>query len=898
MSETISTQTIIGDYSVVSKIGEGGMGEVYRARDTKLGRDVAIKVLPAAFSADSERLRRFELEAQAAGSLNHPNILVIFHIGMHGGAPYIVSELLEGETLRQRMTGGALPQRKAIDYALQTARGLAAAHDKGIVHRDIKPDNVFVTNDGRVKILDFGLAKLSGASDRLQSHTKAPTRKVNTDPATVMGTMGYMSPEQLKGQQADHRSDIFSFGAILYEMLSGKRAFRGDSMAETMSAILREDPPDLSETNKTISSALERVVHHCLEKNPAERFHSARDLAFAIESLSGTAIRSDQTMTMAAVPAETDSHQGAGIFRLFGNARLAWMAAAVLLLGLLAALLFAMQSRHQPAGETQVTRLVIPLPKGTNTVGFTAPMLALSPDGRRLVVSAVDAAGKRQLWLRPLDSFTTQLLAGTDGAYGPFWSPDGRHIAFFADNKLKKLDTGSSVIETICPAGVGEGADWNRQGVILFSNGLGTGLWRVNAAGGTPQAVTEVDAAHGEGSHFFPSFLPDGTHYLFQVDGDKSVYGIYVGSLDTRERKQLFALDVSTPAIWTLPGYVFYSLNNNTLLARAFDPDLLELQGEPFRVADNVIITGPGNARFTVANGVLAFIQGGEAETVQLTWRDRGGKRLGVAGPAAPWMDLGLSPDERTAALTRDEPSRAPSLWLLDLTQGATTNLKSEGDNFSPVFSPDGKQLAFSTTRDAPPNLFLKRLIGNASEERLQNTTSSVSRPSSWSPDGKFLVFSMRDLKGQRDLWLMPMTGERKPQPLLQTKADEHAGRVSPDGKWLAYQSDESGNNEIYVTQFSQPVRSWRISTSGGVNPFWRGDDKELYFVSGNKLMAVSVNGGTEFQSGTPQPLFEVEGGRYAPSKDGQRFLTTVVTEKAPAPSINVVLNWTAEVRK
>src|SRR5512143_1107726 len=326
MSETISTKTIIGDYIVVSKIGEGGMGEVYRARDTKLGRDVAIKVLPAAFSEDSARLARFEQEAQAAGSLNHPNILVIFHIGTHQGAPYIVSELLEGETLRERMAGGALPQRKAIDYALQIARGLAAAHEKGIVHRDIKPDNVFVTNDGRVKILDFGLAKLSGEPDGFQSRTEAPTRKVNTDPGTVMGTMGYMSPEQLKGQPADHRSDIFSFGAILYEMVSGKRAFRGDSMAETMSAILREDPPDLSETNKTVSPARERVVRHCLEKNPAERFPSARDLAFALESLSGNATSSDQPMTMAAATAEADSHHAAGLSRLFRNARLAWIA--------------------------------------------------------------------------------------------------------------------------------------------------------------------------------------------------------------------------------------------------------------------------------------------------------------------------------------------------------------------------------------------------------------------------------------------------------------------------------------------------------------------------------------------------------------------------------------------
>src|SRR2546421_2340230 len=325
MSETISTDMVIGQYRVISKIGEGGMGEVYRARDTKLGRDVAIKVLPAAFSADAERLRRFEQEAQAAGALNHPNILVIFHIGTHEGAPYIVSELLEGETLRERLGAHAssvpLPQRKAIDYALQTAHGLAAAHTKGIVHRDLKPENLFVTNDGRVKILDFGLAKLTGTGDGTQSQTEVPTRRVDTDPGMVMGTMGYMSPEQLKGQPADHRSDIFSFGAILYEMLSGKRAFRGDSMAETMSAILREDPPDLSETNKTVSPSLERVVRHCLEKNPEERFHSARDLAFAIESLSGTATNSGQTMTDETTA--TERRETAGMSRLFGNARLA-----------------------------------------------------------------------------------------------------------------------------------------------------------------------------------------------------------------------------------------------------------------------------------------------------------------------------------------------------------------------------------------------------------------------------------------------------------------------------------------------------------------------------------------------------------------------------------------------
>jgi len=900
----LSAGTKLGRYEIRSKIGEGGMGEVYRARDEKLNRDVAIKVLPAAFSEDVDRLRRFEQEAQATGTLNHPNILAVYDVGLYEGALYVVSELLEGETLRERMAGAALPQRKAMDYALQIAHGLAAAHEKGIVHRDIKPDNVFVTNDGRVKILDFGLAKLTGGLDGNQSQTEVPTRRVDTDPGTVMGTMGYISPEQLKGQPADHRSDIFSFGAILYEMLSGKRAFRGESMAETMSAILREDPPDLSETNHAVSPALERVVHHCLEKNPAERFHSARDLAFAIESLSGTATSSGQTMTMAGVTTATEGRKIAGMSRLFGNARLAWIVAALFLLALVTALGLALFYIRQPSPEAQVARLSINLPPGTTTVANTAPVLALSPDGRRLVFGASDAAGKSQLWLRPLDSFATQPLSGTDGAAFPFWSPDGRHIAFFVDNKLKKLDVGSGVIETICQGGAGQGGDWNRDGVILFSEGDGTGLSRVNAAGGKPEAVTEMDAADEERVHNFPSFLPDGKHYLFHIRGGDNP-GIYVGSLDAGDRKLLIPLSAdganATRAVWSPQGYILYALNRRTLLARAFDPDRLELQGEPFRVAENVIVSQAGNARFAIsANGVLAFIQGGAADTVQLTWRDRNGKRLGVIGPAAPWLTFRLSPDERFAALIRDEPNRLSSLWLLDLLQGATTRFITEGNNGEPVWSPDGKQLTFFSARNSPPTLFLKPLAGNVPEERLLQSRFQSS-PASWSPDGKSLIYGIFSPLTRGDIWLLPLSGERKPQPLFQTKSNERFGRVSPDGNWLVYQSDESGSNEIYVTQFPQPARSWRISTSGGVNPFWRGDGKELFFVSGNKLMAVSigsVSGGAEFQAGTPQPLFEIEGINYAPGRDGQRFLTGVVTEKAPVPPINVVLNWTAVLKR
>jgi len=702
-----------------------------------------------------------------------------------------------------------------------------------------------------------------------------------------------MSPEQLKGQPADHRSDIFSFGAILYEMLSGKRAFRGDSMAETMSAILREDPPDLSETNRTVSPALERLVRHCLEKNPEERFHSARDLAFAIESLSGAATSSGQTETLTAPGRET-----AGMSRLFRNARLAWIVAAVFLVALVTALALALLYSRQPPPESQVTRLSIDLPKGASASFLNIPLLALSPDGRRLVFTAVDPAGKGQLWLRPLDSFSSQPLAGTDGAYWPFWSPDGRYIAFFADHKLKKLDTGTGVVESICQAAIAVGGDWNRDGVILFSDE--TVLLRVNAAGGNPEVVTELNAANGETEHVFPSFLPDGKHYLVRIFG-RERDGIYVGSLDSKERKLLIPLSRdsanATRAFYAPPGYILYAINRTTLLGQAFDPVRLEVQGEPFRIAENVIVTGGGSARFTVsANGVLAFIQGGEGDTVQLTWCDRSGKRLSQAGPAASWTEVSLSPDERFAAVIRREPSNYHSLWLVDLVQSATSRFVTEGDNFTPVWSPDSKQIVFSSVRNALPKLYLKPLAGNVPEEKLLE--SDYCFPTSWSPDGRSLIYWTSAPQTSRDLWLLPLSGDRKPQPLLQTKARELYGRVSPDGNWLAYVSDESGSNEVYVTQFPQPARSWRISTSGGTNPYWRGDGKELFFVSGNKLMVVSVSSGTEFQAGTPQPLFEIDGTNYAPSKDGQRFLVSVVTEKAPAPPINVVLNWTAGLKQ
>ncbi len=719
----IATGARFNHYEILAPLGAGGMGEVWRARDTRLNREVAIKVLPASFAQDADRLRRFKQEALATSALNHPNILTVHDIGDHNGMPYIVAELLEGEEL----------------------------------------------------------------------------------------------------------------------------------------------------------------------------LHSAHDLGFALEALS---LPSGSNQTQALNASSEEKAEKAGASR-FNRVRL-WQTAC--LLSVIAALALALLYFRKSTPETQVTRFSVNLPEGTNTRGVNAPNLALSPDGHRLVFDALDAAGQRRLWLRSLDSFSTRLLPGTEGGSYPFWSPDGKYIAFFAEGKLKKLDTRSGVIETICPCGNGTTSDWSRDGIILFSN-ADQSLSRVNAAGGKPEIVTALDVSRGEAIHNHPSFLPDGNRYLFQVFSNENP-GIYVGSLDSKDRKLILPLISdnananSTKAVWSPPGYIVYALNRATLLAQAFDPDRLELAGEPFRLAENVIVTAAGFARFTLsANGVLAFVAGGGVDTVQLTWTDRSGKRLGEAGSADRWLHPSLSPDGRFAALIRYEPGALTSVWILDLAQGATRRFVSEGGNLSPVWAPDGKQIAFGSARNSQPNLFLKPLAGSVPEERLLESAFR-NIPTSWSSDGKFLIYQTNYPQTRNDLWLLPMSGAREPQPLLQTKADEQTGRVSPDGNWLAYVSDELGSLEVYVTQFPQPARSWRISTSGGQRPFWRGDGKELYFVSGNKLMAASVTLGAEVQSGAPQPLFEIEGVNYAPSKDGQRFLVPVVTERAPAPPINVVLNWTAELKK
>lgn len=858
------------------------MGEVYLARDEKINRDVAIKVLPSAYAADPERLRRFEQEAQATGALNHSNILAVYDVGTHDGAPYVVSELLEGETLRERLSHGPLPQRKVIDYALQVARGLAAAHDKGIIHRDLKPENLFITKDGRVKILDFGLAKLTGTGDYSQSQTEVPTRRVDTDPGVVMGTIGYMSPEQLRSRPADHRTDIFSFGAILYEMLSGKRAFRGESTADTMSAILREDPPELSDSNKTISPALERVVNHCLEKNPEERFNSSRDLAFAIEALSGSAGMSGSTTTiLTARPSQKTSRR-----ELLG-----WAVAALLLLttGLLAMLYF-----RRPTVEERSVRFLVSIPDGV--AGGEMPVI--SPDGQTLAFAAY-VNGKRFIFTRSLGKFEAQQLAGTeDGAY-PFWSPDSRYLAFFSDNKLKKVEAAGGSPQTLCDARSAYGGTWNRDGIILIS--LDTkGINRVPATGGSVTAVLPLDPSRKELAQAWPYFMPDGRHFLYQSwNGKTDDSAIMVGTVDGSERKLLFKAD-SSPVYAS--GYLLFA-RGSTVLAQQIDESRLELKGEAFPIAENVnFMSSNSYASVSVSDtGVMSYWVGTVSQR-QLIWFDRSGKQLKVVGPPGEVNDIVLSPDGKRVAMQRLDNDNS-DIWLMDLERGVPSRFTfgAETDD-TPVWSPDGSSIVFSGGNSLF-DLYQKKSNGIGSPELLLKSETGK-EASAWSRDGKFLLFTDIKSDTSSDIWVLPFESGSKPYALVASEFEEGLGQFSPDGRWFAYVSNESGRTEVYVQSFPVSGGKWLISSGGGSQPRWRGDGKELFYIAPDKkLMSVTVNAGSTFETTTPAVLFITQvhsynsPNRYVVSADGQQFLVNCPAGEVTRTPFAIVTNWASSLK-
>jgi eukaryotic-like serine/threonine-protein kinase len=899
----LNTGTRIGRYEVRSLLGAGGMGEVYRAFDPKLGREVAIKVLPPAFSADADRLRRFEQEARAAGALNHPNILAIYDVEAHDGTPFVVSELLEGETLREQLGGAALPARKALDYAAQIARGLAAAHERGIVHRDLKPENLFVTKDGRIKILDFGLAKLRPSALAGSVDTEAPTQKPLTQPGVAMGTVGYMAPEQVRGAEADHRADIFSFGAVIYETLAGRRPFQGGSFAETLSAILKEDPPDLTEVNGKVPPQLERIVCRCLEKKPERRFQTASDLCFAIEAL---ATPSNSRPEAAAVPAVTVSARG---HRLLSNPRLAWAVAAGLLLTTVWAAWAYFTRRPGAAARVMKFSILPPENASFNDV-------AVSADGRHLAFTA-GTGGKVQLWVRALDSTEARALAGTEGAILPFWSPDSRFIGFFAAGKLKKIEVTGGLPATLCDVGVATGGAWSRDGVILFSALGGAGLSRVSATGGDVTQVMRPDWRRQETEYASPYFLPDGRHFLYyKLSGQKEARGIYIGSLDGGVNIRLLGDDSNAAYVSSGKGegYLLFG-REGALMAQAFDARQLRLTGEPFTVAGRVG-KGLGSAvvsrrrNFSVSdNGVLVFDPLPNRQRNHLVWMDRGGRKISSLEEASNATTLRLSPDDKRFMVTRfDSGVSGSDLWLSDVTGANVTRFTFDPalDHY-PVWSPDGSRVVWSSSREGAYDLYQKAASGAGQDEILLKS-EYYKFPSDWSRDGRFIIYRHVDPKTKYDVWVLPtgpLAGDQKPFPFLQSEANESAAVLSPDGRWLAYTSDESGRYEVYVQSFPGGGGKRQVSTAGGIGAHWRGDGRELYYhAPDGKLMAVAVKGGASFEASPPAALFEFRPAGhaihpyYSVTGDGQRFLLSTIVETEAAAPLTVVVNWAADLKR
>jgi predicted Ser/Thr protein kinase len=865
----------LGPYEIQSALGAGGMGEVYRARDTRLNRLVAIKVLSQHLTDKPEAKQRFEREAKTIATLNHPHICTLYDVGQHDGTDYLVMELLEGETLARRLERGPIPPEEALTHAIEIADALDRAHREAVTHRDLKPGNVMLTKFG-VKLLDFGLAKLKGPESNLTTLSALPTRADVTAEGTVLGTLQYMAPEQLEGKDVDVRTDIFAFGALVHEMFTGRKAFTGSSQASLIGAILKDEVPRISTFQKMTPPALDRVVRKCMAKEMENRWQTAKDLGDELRWIA------ERDVGAAVLHAGSVSKR---------SARSVWIlaAGAVVVASVLAALYF----RRAP-DEAQEMRLQVTTPPTEDPVS-----LAISPDGQRLVFVA-SSQGTSQLWIRALDSVTLQPLPGSDGAVYPFWSPDSRSIGFFADGKLKRIDIAGGTALTLGSAPSPRGGTWGRDGTILFAPVIGA-LARVSSTGGESSAVTRLEP--GVGSHRFPWFLPDGRHFLYFAQGRPEVAGVYVGSIDGSPPRRLVSADVG--AVYASSGFLLF-MRQGTLLAQRFDIETFALADDPFPLADQVVfdrLTFTG-AVSSAGSGTIVYRTGSGVGVSRLVWFDRSGKEIGVVGAPDPMGPQApeLSRDGKRVALYRSVDGNT-DVFLIEMGRDGYNRftVDAAADNF-PVWSPDGAWIAFASDRKGPYDLYRKPSNGTGTAELLLESARTKS-PLDWSSDGRFVL--IRDSgRSDYDLTALPLFGEGKPIAVATTSFDEREGQFSPDARWVAYQSNESGQYEIYVQPFPGPGVKERVSANGGAQVRWRRDGRELFYVALDRtLMAVPIrvppSGGT-IEPGTPVSLFptRISGGavprgkhQYAVSPDGQRFLMLVAVEE-PASPITVILNW------
>lgn len=897
----LTSGTKLGPYEIQSLLGAGGMGEVYRATDTRLDRIVAVKVLASHLSSSPELKQRMEREARAISALNHPHICHLYDIGSQNGADFLVMEFLQGETLAGRLSRGALPLAEVYRIGVAVAEALSSAHRQGIVHRDLKPGNIMLTPGG-AKLMDFGLAKPIGTHANVATSGNAPSFTAVatlsgpsplsplTTAGTVVGTIQYMSPEQIEGKEADARSDIFAFGAVLYEMAAGKRPFEGKSQLSLASSILEKDPEPVSGTNPTVPAAFDHLVATCLQKNPDDRFQTAHDIKLQLQWIATDRPPSGR-LTVPAPPQRRPK-------------QLVWAAAicAAVIAGAFAGAIF-----YRPARPLRTIRAAMNPPPNTNLnlMGDFAGPPVLAPDGSSIAFTATDSQGKIMLWVRPMNSLDARAIPGTEGAIFPFWSPDGRSLGFFADTKLKTIDVNGSAAQEIANAPFGRGGAWGRKDVILFSGGTQQPLMQVNAAGGTPAPATKLDPGLHT-SHRWPFFLPDGRHFLYIAinhdPGKAANNGIYYASADGLENRLLFRSDSN--AIYAA-GFVLFA-RGDQLMAQAFDPAHGRLMGATISVAKgmaNDISTWHMDASAS-DDGTLVMGSGGTARW-QLRWLDRKGNQVGII--ADKLVNLGLarlSPQADRVAMQLDNGQA--DIWVLDVARGVRTRLTfGPVSNHFPIWSPDGKWIAYNSGRNGHSQIYRKLSDGSGNEELLLENEQEIV-PNDWSRDGKHLIYSRCPPGGHCEVWTLPLEGERKPQLVIAHAAVSLTtnAHLSPDGRWLSYASDESGGTEVFVAAFGGGQGKWQVSANGGSQPQWSHDGKELFFLDQQfDLFAVPVRQ-TEgaLQFGAAQKLIGTVASVapvvfYDVAPDGKRFLMENVSQQA-SQSVTVVSNFTAELKK
>jgi len=878
---------MLGPYEVLTPIGAGGMGEVYRARDTRLDRIVAVKILPSNLANDPDAKQRFDREARTISGLSHPNICHLYDVGTEAGISYLVMEYLEGETLADRLRKGPMPLEQVLKSGIEICEGLEKAHRSGVVHRDLKPGNIMLTRSG-AKLMDFGLAKpvlpASVASSTLTQTLATPQHPL-TQEGMVVGTFQYISPEQLEGKEADARSDIFALGAVLYEMVTSRRAFEGKTTASTIAAILAADPPSISTVQPMGPPVLEGLVRNCLVKDPDERVQTAHDVKLQLKEIQGGG--SSQAI----------SASGSVTRRRWD--RLGWLLAGLLLLSLVAGGWAWWRESHQ----------AMPAMYFISSAPSPSAAVTLSPDGRTLAMVAYsDQANKNVIWIHEVGARNATVLPGTDGATYPFWSPDGHALGFFAQGKLKTIDVASGrSAQVIADAPFGRGGAWGRDGVIVFTPDAWSGLYRVSSSGGVSAKVTEPDAAQSQVSHRWPVFLPDGRHFLYlacNFSGKLDKNEIVVGSLDSAEKLQV--ANASSNAVYSEPGYLVY-WRDNALVAQSFDLHNYTLVGEPRIVSDAVQYFAQTNfAVFTVAGSTLVAQtgMGKGANNSQLTWFDRHGKQVGTVGGPDQVANPKLSPDGRRVAVDQtDTDGRHVNIWVHDLVNNAVARI-----GFGPwleqvsVWSPDGKRLVYTSNEKLFFSLYEKNSDGSGSAQNIFDAGSPQQGPWDWSRDGKYVL-----ARKERELWYLT-TSDWRAQPLLQTQFLIRNAQFSPDGKFVAYSSSETGTWEVYVSPFPAFNSKWQVSRSGGEEPRWRSDGKELFYLApGGSMMSVEVKTGAGFESGVPnalfpthlrQPISAMDFFSYDVTGDGQKFLVNSKLDTSSAAPLSIILNWPSEMQK